>query len=297
MELHSHLNPSHDWSWTPQPAPRERARYTTITEVVALADELSPRARQLVDHVGTLRLATHVQLAALLTSADGRPSDESAARSARRLLAWLSDARVLDRLDRRIGGVRAGSSGYGYYLGPVGQRLRAYWDGKGASHGRRRPEPGARFVRHRLAVSELYVEAHLLSRRGRLDLVSVDVEPDCWRTFTDRCGGRVLLKPDALVAVCVDGRREQTFVEVDLGSESRRVIARKLRTYLWYLTDGGSGAGHPDALARVSFLTMSPARQRELMDVCSTVPKAEQRLFAVSTLDAGLEAALRRRRP
>ncbi len=72
---------------------------------------------------------SHAQLAALL--GDGRGCRAvSAARIARRVLARLTELGVLARLERRIGGLRAGSSGYVYYLGPAGQRLVAYWQGQ-----------------------------------------------------------------------------------------------------------------------------------------------------------------------
>ena len=193
--------------------------------------------------VAKLRLMTHAQLAVVLADEiDGSPV--SAARMVRRTLARLTEQRVLARLDRRIGGVRRGSAGYVYYLGPVGQRLVSYWNGQGLTRGRFRPEPGGRYVRHRLAVSELYVQALQAERRGLLDLIAFDCEPECWRTMTDGFGGQTTLKPDAFARIGVGAYEDSYFVEVDLGTESRSVIARKVRTYLDYFNSGTEQQAH-----------------------------------------------------
>ena len=263
-------------------------RRTEMARVLALGTELSDREQALVRVVAGLRLATHAQLACLVPVGGTDASAESAARSARRILARLTESGVLGRLERRIGGVRAGSAGYVYYLGPVGQRLLAYWEGKGAVRGRARPEPGERFVRHRLAVSELYVQAQALHREGALELVSFDVEPDCWRPYLDRRGHRAVLKPDALLHTRARAREDRVFLEVDLATESRPIIARKLRRYVAYFQDGASGPTEDAAVTQVLLLTTTLARQAVLMEVCAALPRDAQSWFTVSTLDRGL---------
>jgi hypothetical protein len=234
-----------------------------------------------------LRLASHAQLAALLADSNGDASPVSVARGARRVLARLSERGVLARLQRRVGGIRAGSAGYIYYLGPAGQRLVAYWEGRGLTRGRFRPEPGGRYVRHRLAVSELYVQARCAERDGLLDLLKFDVEPDCWRRSLDGFGGVALLKPDAFVRVGVGAYEDRCFIEVDLGSESRVVIARKLGAYLDYFHGGHEQSEH-GVFPRVLLLTNTEARRAALLDVCTRLPAEAWRLFTVTTLDRAL---------
>lgn len=248
-------------------------------ELLALAGSLSEPERTTIQTVADMRLMTHAQLAALLGS-----SEASAARSARRLLARLTALRVLGRLDRRIGGKRAGSAGYVYYLGPVGQRLMAYWSGRGLTRGRTRPEPGGRYVRHRLAVSELYVQTRLAADVGTLDLLGFESEPDCWRAYVDSLGGRALLKPDAYTRLGLGAYEDSFFIEVDLGSESRSVIARKLRAYLDYFHTGTEQAEH-GVFPRVLLLTNSETRRAVLVGVCERLPAEAWRLFTVSMLD------------
>lgn len=255
--------------------------------LMELGAGLSPRERQLIEALDRLRLASHAQLARLLGVADGEASAVSAARIARRILARLTADGVLARLERRIGGLRAGSAGYLYYLGPVGQRLVAYWRGDGLTRGRFRPEPGGRYVRHRLAVSELYVQSRLAARRGELDLLAFDVEPDCWRRSLDGLGASTILKPDAYVRLGIGAYEDSAFLEVDLGTESRPVVARKLRTYIDYFHSGAEQAEH-GVFPRVVVLTFSEARRAALVELCSKLPAETWQLFTVATLERGI---------
>lgn len=255
--------------------------------LLALGANLSEPERDIVRTVAKLRLATNAQLAALLVTSESGASPISAARQARRVLQRLTTLGVLARLQRRVGGIRAGSAGFIYYLGPAGQRLVAYWEGQGLTRGRFRPEPGGRYVRHRLAVSELYLQARTAEREGVLDLLAFDVEPDCWRSSVDGFGGRTLLKPDAYVRVGVGAYEDRFFVEVDMASESRTVIAGKFRAYLDYFNSGVEQAAH-GVFPRVLLLTTAEKRRAALMEVCSRLPAEAWHLFTLSTLERGM---------
>lgn len=256
----------------------------STASLLELGADLGPQEREVIRQLAKLRLMTHAQLAGLLDS----DQTVSGSRSARRILSRLHDLGVLARLDRRIGGVRRGSAGYVYYLGPVGQRLVSYWDGRGLTRGRFRPEPGGRYVRHRLAVSELYVQVRQAEREGVLDLITFDAEPDCWRTMTDGFGGQMLIKPDAFVRVGLGAYEDRYFVEVDLASESRSVIAKKVRTYVDYFNAGSEQQAH-GVFPRVLLLTTTEARKAVLVDVCTRLPEETWTLFTVTTLDKALD--------
>ena len=260
----------------------------STAQLLRLADEIGERDRAVVQVVAKLRLMSHAQLASLLDPLHPHATVASTARAIRRTLAQLTRLGVLARLDRRVGGVRAGSAGYIYYLGPVGQRLVAYWDGRGLVRGRFRPEPGGRYVRHRLAVSELYVQLRAADRQGELDLLSFDAEPDCWRRYLDGFGGSVLLKPDAYVAVGVGAYEERCFVEVDLGTESRSVIAMKVRSYLDYFHAGVEQAAS-SVFPRVLLLTNTEVRRAALVEVVTRLSAEGWDLFTVAMLDRALE--------
>ncbi len=264
-------------------------RGLTGGELVALAGNLGVSERTVIEAVAKLRLTTHAQLTALLALPESDASALSASRTTRRMLSRLTALRVLARLERRIGGRRAGSAGYVYYLGPVGQRLVAYWQGQGLTRGRFRPEPGGRYVRHRLAVSEFYVQTRLAANAGSLDLLGFQAEPDCWRRSVDGFGGQTVLKPDAYVRLGLGTYEDSFFVEVDLGSESRMVIARKLRAYLDYFQSGAEQAAH-GVFPRVLVLTNTAERRTALVKVCARLPAEAWGLFTVTTLDQALAA-------
>lgn len=258
-------------------------RRLTLSHLLELGASLGQAERALIRAVDRLRLVTHSQAAAVL----GHDDSLSGARLSRKVLKRLTDADVLARLDRRVGGVRAGSVGYVYYLGPTGQRLVAYWDGQGLIKGRFRPEPGSRYVRHRLAVSDLYVRLLRASRDGVLDLLAFEAEPDCWRTFGDGFGGVRPLKPDGFVRIGLGAYEDRYFIEVDLATESRSIIAGKLRAYVAYFNSGAEQEAE-GVFPRVLLLTTSDERKEALVDTCSRLPAESWRLFTVTTLDKAI---------
>lgn len=255
--------------------------------MVAIAEGTSDAEKALLRVVDRLRLVSHAQLARLTPRSNG-VSQASAARTTRRMLLRLTELGALSRLERRIGGVRAGSAGHVYYLGPVGQRLIAYWNGDGLLRGRVRPEPGAPFVRHRLSVSELYVTGRERERTGDIDLLAFDVEPDAWRESLDELGSRTTLKPDAYLRVGVGAYEDRWFIEVDLGTESRTVIARKLRAYLDYFHTGAEQAAS-GVFPRVLWLTLAESRKTAIVDLTTALPPEYWPLFVVNRLDQGID--------
>lgn len=264
-------------------------RRLSTAGLLRLGDELPDAERGLLQVVERLHLVSHAQLAALLgIAATSAASPDSRARQIRRLLQRLTDVGLLARLDRRVGGIRAGSSGFVYYLGPAGQRLLAYWQGQGLIRGRSRPEPGQSYVAHRLAVSQLYVYLRLAATRGELELLQFDAEPDCWRIHETGFGESVTIKPDAFVRLGVGAYEERSFVEVDLGSESRTVIARKLGVYIDYFQSGQEQAA-AGVFPRVVILVPNETRKAALVEVASKLPAEDWQLFQIGPLSNGAQ--------
>ncbi|HVE45140.1 MAG TPA: replication-relaxation family protein [Acidimicrobiales bacterium] len=201
-------------------------------QLLRLQAELSERDCELLGSVHRLRLASTRQLERLHFPVPPRASRLSAARSCRRTLERLVRERALVRLQRRIGGVRAGSASYVYAIGPVGQRLLG-----GSGPRRRFREPSGLFVAHTLAVSELCVQLQETARRGELQVVRLETEPQCWRTSTG-LGGLSWLRPDFFVVLLAGGYEYRWFVEVDLGTEHTPAILRKCRNYEAYYRSG-----------------------------------------------------------
>src|ERR1700691_419567 len=103
----------------------------------------------IIDMVAELRLMTGRQIESIFFPVGVHDSTDAASRSCRRALNRLAGQRVLVRLSRQIGGIRAGSGAYVYGIGPVGHRLL----NRDSSRPRYR-EPSALFIEHTLAAAD-----------------------------------------------------------------------------------------------------------------------------------------------
>jgi hypothetical protein len=141
---------------------------------------------------------------------------------------------VLTTLPRRIGGVRTGSQGLVYGVGRAGVRLLAVRGVTGA----RVELPGTLHLSHTLATTELAVRLAEAERAGDLEVIEVQQEPACWRSFPGAGGTTRTLKPDLFVRLSAGALEDRWMVEVDLGSESGRTLARKAAIYREHYRSG-----------------------------------------------------------
>ena len=225
-----------------------------------LWSELSDRDQTILRLVAEVGVVSATQLQRLaFPPLEG--SELSAARRSRRVLARLTDQGLLQRLERRIGGVRAGSAGYLYRLGGQGRRVL------GQARRDRRWEPGQRFVDHCLAVAELHVQLVEAHRDGRLAAVTITHEPANWRRFQSRLGVETLA-PDLVVeCTTTDGWELRWFVEVDRDTEHLPTIVRKAEAYERYWRSGREATVHevfPRVLWSVPSVDRAAALSRAL---------------------------------
>ena len=97
-------------------------RRATWAAVARIAEGLSERDKAIVRDVGLVRVLTGRQVERLhFSELEGVHRD----RTRRRVLERLVALGLFTTLERRIGGVRAGSAGLVFALGPAGQRLLA----------------------------------------------------------------------------------------------------------------------------------------------------------------------------
>ncbi len=252
----------------------------SVPRLVALADGLPLRERQIVETVARLTLVSGRQLFNLFFDSSSRSSTDT--RRARRVLARLVEQRVLDRLERRRGGAGGGSSAWVYALGPAGVRMVAYWAGDGLPRSRGAHEPGAAWTAHTLAVSELYVRLREAERAGRVELLAFDAEPDCWRRYTGLGGAAGVLKPDAYVRLGLGEYEDSFLVEVDLGTERRGQLTRQHHAYSEYFRAGVEQA-KTGVFPSVLWIVPDARRVALLTDIQRGLPAQARRLFTVAT--------------
>ena len=225
------------------------------------------------------RLLTTTQLQRLLMT-DG--SVLTRARRMRSVLQRLRRLSVISQLDRHIGGIRAGSEGTVYRLTGRGLAVLARRDG--VERRRIGGEPGERFVRHVLAVSELYIRLDEHVRETADELVAFDAEPLSWRSYTSPYGGITTLRPDAFVRTASGDFEHASFVEVDLSTESLTTVARKCHSYIAYWRSGNE-QHHLGTFPRVVWATISSARAQRIAATIGRLAPEAQQLFAVTTLE------------
>lgn len=249
----------------------------TDAYVEHLLHTLAPRDLEIVQSLDRLRLATGSQLRRLHFT---RGTGASEARQAQRRLRALTERRVLQVLERSVGGPGGGSAQTVYALDTAGQRLASACGPAGGSRLRRPWTPGLLFLRHTLAVSELYVRLVEVSADGSTELLAFDAEPDCWRSFTGAGGARQTLKPDAFVRSARPDWEFAFFVEVDRATASVPTLIRKFRSYRAYFQTGREQE-RLGLFPRVLVLVPDAARQAAVIDAMAALPGDAWDLFWV----------------
>lgn len=238
-----------------------------------LRERLSERDLSVIRSVADHRFLTTRQVEALHFA--NHATELAGARVCRRVLARLTDERLLARLQRRVGGVRAGSASFVYTLGPVGGRLI---DGQR----RRVGEPSTTFLTHTLAVAQIHVELVQAARKGRLELVNVDVEPSCWRRYIGSGGAREVLRPDLYVVTGSGEFEDCWFFEIDLGTESPLALRRKCRAYEAYWRSGREQDAH-GTFPLVVWVAPGERRAQQLRQIINGTRGLKRDYFRVTT--------------
>jgi hypothetical protein len=237
---------------------------------------LSERETTVLLWVDDFRFMTAQQIERLHFSSHA--SDGTAARIRRRVLERLTAARLLTRTERVIGGVRGGSAGFVYGIGPVGHRL-LHDDG---SRGRWE-EPSLTFLDHTLAIAEVAVTITEHERVGGCEVLDLQPEPGCWRRFSRGLAGREVLKPDLFVSVAEGEYEHRWFIEVDRGTETARALRDKCEVYEEYRRSGIEQEMH-DIFPKVLWIVPNAGRARQLQDLVAKAKGITPGLHAV-TLD------------
>lgn len=254
------------------------------THIDWLCDRLSDRDWTIVETIQKCRALTGAQLQrACFADLAGRSQAVVRWRALKRLTDW----RVLTPLDRRIGGPAHGSAPAVYTLDTAGHALIQAREGAHGDRPRRPGAPGERFLRHTLAISELYVQ--LIEATARDTTVQLDTfssEPASW--LPDGVGG--WLKPDAFAVLSAGHISDDWFIEIDLATEHIPALRRKLHTYLDFHTRGQLGPH--GIMPRVLISVPDTPRRDAVHALLDRLPHTPQKLLHVTTADEAVTYAL-----
>ena len=254
-------------------APARPSRITA-DQLQQIAARLSEQDWQALSFVAASRLASGKQLVRGVWMVD-RETQPSQARIARRAIKRLGDWRVIGALPgRTVGGLHGGSDTIVYGVGAAGARLLAIR----GQYQSRLGTPGARYVAHTLAATQLVVDLRAAAARAALDVIEVQQEPRCWRSFLAGMGARLSCKPDLFVRVAAHGSSYEShwMVEVDMATEASTTIRAKARRHLDFFRSGSEPV-HP----RVLWAVPDERRSEQITAILAGLPADAKRLFAV----------------
>ena len=243
-------------------------------QLAVLADELSERERKVLASVAAHRCLSARQIEAF--HFQGNASPLTGARICRRVLARLVDAGLLLRLERRVGGMRAGSASFTYALAPAGARLLEL--------PRQRREPTVTFLRHTLAVADLHLALLGAAREGRFELLKVEAEPECWRRYVGVGGGREIVRPDLYVLTASGEYECGWFLECDRSTAGLRALIGKCRQYDSYWRTWTEQERH-GSFPLVAWVTTDDRRADVIRTAIARTRGLKRVLFQVITTD------------
>jgi hypothetical protein len=156
---------------------------------------------------------------------------------------------------------------------------------------KRHHEPSPAFLQHTLAVAEVAIRLTELAASRKIGLMERQVEPGCWRAYTNAGGTASTLRPDlfAITSPIANGAsraeayEDYWFIEVDLATESPAVVVRKCQQYLAYLRSGEEQARSGVFPLVVWIVPDGKRKETLLVHITENLPN-DERLFVVITL-------------
>jgi len=256
-------------------------------QLQAIAERLDATDRALL---AAHRYATTRQLAQITELSGQYGSARSALRQTSRRLRRQHGLGLVAHLERRIGGTRAGSAGYVWYLTAAGQRLGD--EGRGAR--RRFQEPSALFLAHTLAITQARVVIEQAIHAVGGHLARLRTEPACWRSWLRLGGALGWLKPDLEAITATDtGAEDHWLLEVDLDTEHPARLLAKCHDYQAHLASGTFQAQH-GYYPQVVWLLTNPTRAGRLAEQIAADQTLTPGLFKITAAPEQLAALIQR---
>jgi hypothetical protein len=214
----------------------------------------------------------------------GHATPAAASRICRRVLHRLYQLQVIDHLDRRVGGVRAGSASFVWRVGPVGDQLLRLRADAGQPRLRRK-EPSLRYLEHCLAGADCHLGLRDLAAAHRIELLRVDTEPDCWRSYLGLSGSRDRLKPDLYAVTASGDYEDHWYIEIDRATESLPTLLRKCGQYEAYRRTG-SEQDRLGVFPLVVWIVPDQARMGKLRAAITASRNLDPDLYRICTPDS-----------
>jgi hypothetical protein len=256
----------------------EGGRRISANRLRVLSTRLSDRDWSVLEAIAKHHFLTNNHLRQLIFA--DHASDQSGERTCRRVLARLVKERVVEHLERRIGGVRAGSASFVFRVGLVGDQLLRFRSGDGARA--RRKEPSLRHLDHCLAVADCQVSLVQAARLEQFELLRIDTEPHCWRRYLTLAGIPFTLKPDLSVVTASGDYEDHWFLEVDRGTESLPTVLRQCQAYETYRASGQQAL---DVFPRVIWVAPDEVRRAKIEQIIAGSRRLDAALFRSCTID------------
>jgi hypothetical protein len=278
-------------SMTPPPVHRartgQRATRVATRALLSIDRDLSDRDRAILSDLDRFRFLTTGQIQTL--HFHDHATEHSASHISRRVLSRLHQLRVIEHLERRIGGVRAGSASYVWRVGAVGDRLLRQSQGDDVRG--RRKEPSARHLDHVLTIADCACKLVAAGRAGQLEVIGIEPEPDSWRRYLGAGGVPETLKPDLAIVTATGEYEDHWFVEIDRATESVPTVLKKCTQYERYRRTGREQADG-GVFPLVLWIVPDGRRAKQLAAGIRSSREVDGSLFRVATTDQFLALIL-----
>ena len=257
-----------------------RGKYLPKRRLEALAHTLSERDKSAIFSLQKCRYLLTGHIRRLHFTDNANPT--AALRATNRAMQKLKDFGLVEFLERRIGGVRAGSGSYVWTLTESGVNL-LHLNDTDYAHRKRSFEPSLNFLKHTLEVNETYIQLMEICQRNHLELLKTELEPECWRGYTGEDGKPASMKPDMFAVTGSGDFEDSWFIEVDMNTESPSVVLEKCRRYAYYCKTGVEQKQH-GVFPLVVWLVYSVNRKNKLLQYiadCREISEKSKNIFTV----------------
>ncbi len=265
-------------------------RQLTPSRLDQLREQLTERDKRILTFMRNLRYMKTDQVRRLFY-----PQTESMTLHACKVrtiknLSRLMELGLIARLEKQVGGVRAGSKGIVWYVTEAGARLLNLGTEQQKTR-KRYLEPVPNFLRHNIAVTETFVMIVEICRDDSvMKLRHIEVEPDCWREY-QKSGKSISLRPDLYARTVTGEFFDHLFIEVDLSTESPSAVVEKCHRYHEYYKTGAEQK-KSGAFPLVLWIVQDEPRKQKLEEtIRDAFRNRYPRIFLV-IIPAELEAVL-----